>query len=57
MERAEFLRKQAERFLLLAKECADPKVQAELVKMANEYIELLKAKDEASSKNPSRKQR
>jgi hypothetical protein len=57
MERAEFLHKQAERFLLLAKECADPKVQAELIKMANEYIELLKAEDEASSKNPSRKQR
>jgi hypothetical protein len=53
MERAAFLQKQAERFLLLAKECADPKVQAELVKMASEYIELLKTED---SSNPFRDQ-
>jgi hypothetical protein len=41
MERAEFLRKQAERLLALAQECADPKVQGKLVDMANEYIELM----------------
>jgi len=35
----------------MAKECADPKVQAELVKMASEYIELLKTED---SSNPFR---
>jgi hypothetical protein len=43
MERAEFLRKQAERLLALAQECADPKVQGKLVDMANEYIELMNA--------------
>jgi hypothetical protein len=48
MERAAFLQKQAERFLLLAKECADPKVQVELVKMASEYIELLKTEDSSN---------
>ena len=48
MQRTEFLRKQAERFLLLAKQCDDPKVRAELVKMANEYADVLKAEGEAS---------
>jgi hypothetical protein len=43
MERAEFFRKQAERLLALAQECADPKVQAKLIEMANEYIELMNA--------------
>lgn len=57
MERAEFLRRQTERFLLLAKDCADPKVQAELVKMANEYMDLLKAEDDAGANDPSRKRR
>ena len=52
MERAEFLRKQAERFLLPAKECADPKVQAELVRMANEYIELLKNRGPSGPPRP-----
>jgi hypothetical protein len=31
MDRAEFLRKQAERFLALAQDCADPKVRAKLI--------------------------
>ena len=53
MERAEFLRKQAERFLKLAEGCADPKVQTELVKMANEYTELLKAEDQPGAKGRS----
>jgi hypothetical protein len=43
MDQAEFLRKQAERFLALAQECADPNVKAKLVEMANEYIELMNA--------------
>jgi hypothetical protein len=44
MERAEFLRKQAARFLALAQECADPKVQAKLIEMSNEYIDLVNAR-------------
>ena len=43
MERAEFLRKQAARFLALAQECADPKVQAKLIEMSKEYIDLMNA--------------
>ncbi len=43
MERAEFLQRQAERFLALAQECVDPDVQAKLIEMANEYIELMNA--------------
>jgi hypothetical protein len=43
MERAEFLQKQAQRFLALARECADPKIQAKLIEMANQYIELMNA--------------
>ena len=57
MERAEFLRKQAERFLLLAKECVDPKVQAELIKMANEYNDMLKTESVGSPEDHSGKQR
>lgn len=53
MERAEFLRKQAERFLALAQECVDPDVQAKLIEMANEYIELMNA---ASLAHPEAKQ-
>ena len=40
MERAEFLRKQAERFLALAQECADPNVKAKLVEMAKKDMKL-----------------
>ena len=51
MERAEFLRKQAERFLALAQDCADPKVQAKLIEMANEYIELMNVANLAGAKD------
>ena len=41
MERTEFLRRQADRFLRLAQECTDPKIRHQLVSMANEYREML----------------
>jgi hypothetical protein len=41
MERTEFLRKQAERFLRLAQECTDPEIRDQLVSMANEYRAML----------------
>ena len=41
MERTEFLRKQAERFLRLAQECTDPKIRHQLTSMASEYREML----------------
>jgi len=54
MDRAEFLRKQAERFLVLAQDCADPNVRAKLIEMANEYIELrnIATLAEAKDKKP-----
>jgi HEPN domain-containing protein len=55
MERAEFLRKQAERFLALAQECADPNVKAKLVEMANEYIELMNAASLAGPEDKANK--
>ena len=41
MERTEFLRKQAERFLRLAQECTDPKIRHQLTSMASEYRKML----------------
>ena len=41
MERTEFLRKQADRFLRLAQECTDPKIHHQLTSMASEYREML----------------
>jgi hypothetical protein len=41
MERTEFLRRQAERFLRLAQECTDPEIRDQLVSMANEYRDML----------------
>ncbi|HEX9320877.1 MAG TPA: hypothetical protein VF913_01985 [Xanthobacteraceae bacterium] len=41
MERTEFLRKQAERFLRLAQECTDAKIRQQLMSMANEYRNML----------------
>ena len=41
MERSEFLRKQADRFLRLAQDCTDPKIRQQLVSMANEYRAML----------------
>jgi hypothetical protein len=43
MERTEFLRKQAGRFLRLAQECTDPEIRRQLVSMANEYRDMLEA--------------
>jgi hypothetical protein len=43
MERTEFLRKQADRFLRLAHECTDPEIRRQLVSMANEYRNMLEA--------------
>ena len=45
MERTEFLRRQAERFLRLAQECTDPKIRQQLVSMAEEYRGLLERSD------------
>jgi hypothetical protein len=45
MERTEFLRRQADRFLRLAQECADPKLRNQLVSMAKEYRNLLERPD------------
>jgi hypothetical protein len=41
MERTEFLRKQAERFLRLAQECTDPEIRDQLVSKTNEYRDML----------------
>ena len=41
MERTEFLRRQAERFLRLAQECTDPKIRRQLVSIADEYRAML----------------
>ena len=43
MERTEFLRKQADRFLRLAQECTDPEICRQLMSMANEYRDMLEA--------------
>jgi len=43
MERTEFLRKQADRFLRLAQECTDPEIRRQLVSMADEYRDMLGA--------------
>jgi hypothetical protein len=45
MERTEFLRRQADRFLRLAQECADPKIRRQLVSMADEYRTMLEGAD------------
>ena len=45
MERTEFLRRQAERFVRLAQECTDPKIRQQLMSMAEEYRELLERSD------------
>ncbi len=45
MERTEFLRKQADRFLRLAQECTDPEICRQLMSMANEYRDMLEAPD------------
>ncbi len=44
MERAEFFRRQAERFSALAQECVDPNVSAKLLTIAREYREMLDGK-------------
>jgi hypothetical protein len=41
MERSEFLRRQADRFLRLAQECTDPKIRQQLTSMADEYRAML----------------
>jgi hypothetical protein len=41
MERTEFLRKQADRFLRLAQECTDPDIRRQLLSMADEYRTML----------------
>ena len=41
MERSEFPRKQADRFLRLAQDCTDPKIRQQLMGMANEYRAML----------------
>ncbi len=51
MERAEFLRKQGERFLLPAKS-APIRWSKRMVRMANEYIELLKNRGPSRSRKP-----
>jgi len=45
MERTEFLRRQADRFLRLARECTDPEIRRQLVSMAEEYRTMLEAPD------------
>ena len=41
MERSEFLRRQADRFVRLAQECTDSKIRQQLIGMANEYRAML----------------
>ena len=43
MERTEFLRRQADRFLRLARECTDPEIRRQLVSMA--YRTMLEVPD------------
>ena len=43
MERSEFLRKPADRFLRLAQECTDPKIRQQLLSLASEYRYMLDA--------------
>jgi hypothetical protein len=45
MERTEFLRKQADRFLRLAQECTDPEIRRQLVSMADEYRTMLEVSE------------
>ena len=45
MERTEFLRKQADRFLRLARDCSDPEIRRQLVSMAEEYRTMLEVPD------------
>ncbi len=45
MERTEFLQRQAERFLRLARECTDPDIRQQLMSMADEYRTMLEVPD------------
>jgi hypothetical protein len=45
MERTEFLQRQAERFLRLARECTDPDIRQQLMNMADEYRTMLELPD------------
>ena len=53
MERTEFLRRQAERCSQLAADCTDREVREQLLRMAKEYTDLLKADGHSEPQVPS----
>jgi hypothetical protein len=53
MERTEFLRRQAERCSQLAADCTDREVREQLLRMAKEYTDLLKADGHSEPRVPS----
>ena len=42
---AEFCQRQAERLLRLAEDCIDPEIRAQVIAMANEWLEKAKPKE------------